>query len=245
VKTSIIAIGYLVNGGATRIDLKNTLASAVPLASGEAKVEAREGVTLVEAKVQNLAQPGTIGTPFLTYVLWAVSVDGRTGNLGEILINDQGSGKLKTTTPLQTFSLFVTAEPYHTVPWPSEVVVLKNELRKNTAGKRVIVEQYTLMKRSQYEQFGNSFVPPTDTKDVPLQMSEARNAIEIAKSSGAEKYAPEIYTKARNSLSVAENLVQIKAGKKEIISAASQTMQLAEDARALAADSAQNARISN
>src|SRR5512139_3982134 len=127
------AIGYVVGGGSTRVDLKAT--GAVPQADGEAKVEARPGITNIEVKVKGMVQPTKLGTEFLTYVLWVVTAEGRTGNSGELLINNSGEGELKTTTPAQTFSLIVTAEPYFAVRQPSEVVVLENEVRKDTKGR--------------------------------------------------------------------------------------------------------------
>jgi len=98
IDNSAIAVGYIVNGGETKIALKET--NVLPKAKGEAKVDAKSDVTRIEAKVENLAQPGRISTEFLTYVLWAVTPDGRTNNLGEILIDEDGNGKLKVTTHL-------------------------------------------------------------------------------------------------------------------------------------------------
>jgi len=236
------AIGYVVNGGSTKIELRST--TGRPEADGEAKVEAREGVTLINAKMRNLAQPGEISAEFLTYVLWAITPDGRTNNLGEIMVNENGDGELKVTSPLQTFSLIVTAEPYHSVRLPSELVVLKNVPRRDTKGTVVAVDTYRLMKRSEYEQHGSPLaLSPDLLKEVPLEMYEARNAIEIARSRGAEKYAPEIYMRAASSLKQAEGLLQAKADRKEIVSVARQSVQFSEDSRALAADRQEQERI--
>jgi len=240
---SVKAIGYQVGGGGTTVDLKGT--DLMPQANGEAKVEAKKGITNIEANIKGLAQPGKLGTEFLTYVLWAVSPDGRTNNLGEIQANNAGEGKLKVTTQLQTFSLFVTAEPYFSVRNPSELVVLENEPRKGTKGKIFIVNDYKLMKRSQYEKMGNPLALSVDLKNVPLEMYEARNSVEIAKSRGADKYAPEIFTKAESSLKTAENALAGKANNKEIMSAARQTVQFSEDARALAVQRQEEERIAN
>ncbi|MGC2197365.1 MAG: hypothetical protein WA628_22010 [Terriglobales bacterium] len=146
---SVKAIGYQVGGGGTKVDLKGT--ELMTQANGEAEVEAKAGATKVEVSIKGLAQPTTLGTEFMTYVLWAVSPDGRTINLGEILTNKNGEGKLSPTTQAQTFSLFVTAEPYFSVRLPSEMLILENDTRKNTKGKIFIVNDYKLMKRSQYE----------------------------------------------------------------------------------------------
>lgn len=241
VSRSITAIGYQVGAGSTTVDLKST--GLVPAASGQAKIEAKAAITTVDAQVEGLTPPLQLGTEFLTYVLWAVSPDGRANNIGEILIDKNGKGRLRGNTQLQTFSLFVTAEPYAKVRQPSEMLVLENQLRKNTKGKVFIVNDYKLMRRSEYAKLGNPLALTLDLKQVPLQMYEARNAVDIAKSRGAEKFAPEIFTKAQASLQMAENALASKSSRDSIISAALQTEQFAEDARALATERQEEARI--
>lgn len=223
------------------LDLKNS--GLVPRATGEAKVEAKPGVTTVEAQVEGLQPPTQLGAEFLTYVLWAVSPEGRSVNLGEVLLDSNGRGKLKATTNLQSFSLFLTAEPYASVRLPSEMLVLENEIRKGVKGRVINVENYPLMKRSQYEKLGNPLALTLDLKNVPLEMYEARNAVEIAVARGADKYAPDIFSKAQGGLKMAENALARKANKKEIISLARQTAQSAEDARALAMERQEQERI--
>jgi len=241
VSKSVTAIGFTVGGGSTKVDLKAT--ALMPQANGEAKVEAKQGKTNIQVDVNDLAQPSKLGAEFLTYVVWVVTPDGRTGNLGELLINREGAGKLSATTPAQTFSMIVTAEPYFAVPLPSEMVVLESAARKNTKGTLFPVTEYKLMKREQYEKLGNPLALTPDLQRVPLEMYEARNAVDIAKSRGAGKDAPEIFSKAQASLQGAEDALAGNAGKKEIISAARQTVQFAEDARALAAQRQEQARI--
>ena len=239
---SIQAVGYQVGGGGTTIDLNGTgLASG----SGEAKVEAKKGITNIEVKVTGLASPNKLGTEILTYVVWVVSPDGRASNVGELITNERGEGNLKATTQLQTFSLFVTAEPYFAVRQPSELVVLENQVRKGTKGKLFTVNDFKLMKRTQYEKMGNPLALSLDLKNVPLEMYEARNAVDIARSRGADKYAQEIFVKADSSLKMAENALARKANKKEVISTARQTIQFSEDARALAAQRQEEERIAN
>lgn len=242
VKT-VQAIGYQVGGGGTKVDLMST--ELMSQASGEAKVTAKSGATEVEVSIKGLLQPTTLGTEFMTYVLWAVSSEGRTSNLGQIFVNKDGEGKLSATTQMQTFSLFVTAEPYFAVRQPSEMVILKNEIRKGTKGKVFIINNYPLMKRSQYEKVGNPLALTLDLQNVPLDVYEARNAVEIAKSRAADKYAPEIFSKAQSSLAMTENSLTNKADKKVIISTARQTAQFAEDARALSVQRQQEERIAN
>jgi outer membrane protein OmpA-like peptidoglycan-associated protein len=242
VKKSVTAIGYQV-GKSTKVDLKGS--DLMPNGGGEAKVQAGTGATSVEAEIQRMTQPSGLGTEFLTYVLWAVSPDGRHNNLGEILVDKDGKGKLNATTPFQTFSLFVTAEPYFAVRQPSELVVLQNDLKKGTKGKIFPVNNYPLMKRSQYQKMGNPLALTLDLKEVPLDMYEARNAVEIAKTRGADKYAPEIFSKAQGSLEIAESSLARKDDRKVVISNARQTVQFSEDARQLTEQRREAERIAS
>jgi outer membrane protein OmpA-like peptidoglycan-associated protein len=229
---TVAAIGYPVGGGGIKVDMVGT--QAAPQASGEAKVEAKTGGTTVELKITGMPQPTSIGAEFLTYVLWTVTPDGTTTNLGQIPMNQNGEGKLDVRAQTQTFALIVTAEPYYAVRMPSEVVVLVNETRKNTKGKIYPDNSYKLMKRGEYAKLGNPLGMTLDLKKVPLDMYEARNAVEIAKARGAEQYAPQVYAKAQSSLQMAENALSQDSGKNQVISSARQTIQFAEDARALA-----------
>jgi outer membrane protein OmpA-like peptidoglycan-associated protein len=197
-------------------------------------VEAKKGGTDVSLKVAGMPQPTVLGAEFLTYVLWTVTPDGTTTNLGEVPIDKTGQGKLDVTAQSQTFALIVTAEPYYAVNIPSELVVLVNETRKNTKGKIYPDNSYKLMRRSEYTKQGNPLALTPDLKKIPLDMYEARNAVEIAKSRGAQQYAPEIFAKAQSSLQMAENALTQDSGKNQVISAARQTIQFAEDARSLA-----------
>ena len=240
---TIHAIGYPVGGGSTMVDLNAT--GLLPQVSGQAKVEAKAGATTVEAKVEGLKPPTSLGAEFLTYVLWAVSPDGRANNLGAVVFDNNGRGQLKATTQLQNFSLFVTAEPYSVVRQPSEMLILENAIRKGTKGKIFIVDDYKLMKRSEYQKLGNPLSLSLDLKNVPLEMYEARNSVEIAKSRGAGQYAPEIFTKAEAALQMAENALTRKLNRKEVMSQAKQTAQFAEDARALSVERQEQERIAN
>jgi outer membrane protein OmpA-like peptidoglycan-associated protein len=241
VKKSIKAVGYEVGGGASKVVFIAT--DVAPNASGEAKVEAKKGGTEIEVKVKGMPQPTALGSEFLTYVVWAVTPDGATTNLGEIAVDKNGEGKLATTTPSQTFAMGVTAEPYFAVQLPSEIVVLVNDTTKKTKGKIYPENSYKLMKRGEYSKLGNPLALTPDLKNVPLDIYEARNAVDIAKSKGAEKYAPEIFSKATSSLQMAENALASSADKGKVITTARQTIQFAEDSRALSTERQEAERI--
>jgi outer membrane protein OmpA-like peptidoglycan-associated protein len=238
---TIAAIGYPVGGGSTKVNMVGT--AAAPQANGEGKVDAKVGGTAIELKLTGMPQPTALGPEFLTYVLWTVTPDGTTTNLGEIPVNQNGQGGLQVKAQSQTFAMIVTAEPYYAVHTPSELVILVNETRKNTKGKIYPDNSYKLMKRSDYSRQGNPLALTPDLKKVPIDMYEARNAVEIAKSRGAEQYAPEIFLKAESSLKSAENVLAQGSDKNQVISAARQTTQFAEDARALSAQRREAERI--
>src|SRR5215472_1151530 len=149
VSKTVHAIGFQVGGGRTKVDMKGT--QLLSGASGEAKIEAKKGLTTIEVSADGMTSPTKFGAEFLTYVLWAVSAEGRTINLGELFTSKTDEAKLNATTQLQTFSLIITAEPYFNVRLPSEMVVAESQIRKDTKGKIFPVSEYKLMKRNQYE----------------------------------------------------------------------------------------------
>jgi outer membrane protein OmpA-like peptidoglycan-associated protein len=241
ISRSIKAVGYEVGGGGTKMVFNGT--AAAPNASGEAKVDAKKGGTDIDLKVQGMPAPTSLGPEFLTYVLWTISPDGSVANQGEIPIDKNGQGKLNGTAQSQTFAMIVTAEPYFAVELPSEVVVLENDTKKNTKGKIYPDNNFKLMKRSQYAKEGNPLALTPDLKAAPLDIYEARNAVAIAKSQGAEKYAPEIFSKASSSLQMAENSLASKEDRKVVITTARQTIQFAEDSRLLTTQRVEAERI--
>jgi len=225
------AISYRNRSGATKIDFAGT--PLMPSAHGEAKVEGKKGYIEIEVEFRNLPEATQFGAEYLTYVLWAITPEGRTSNLGEILRNGT-SGKLDVTTELQAFGLVVTAEPYFAVSRPSDVVVMENVVRSDTAGAIEPIEaKYELLQRGQYEHLANVLDLRVNRK-MPLELYEARNAIQIARTSGADRYATETFEKAESDLKQAEAYRARNAGSKPVTMTARHAVQTAEDARAIA-----------
>src|ERR1700730_6283438 len=202
------AINYRHRSGSTPIDFRGT--SLMPDAKGEAIVNSKQGRIEINAKMEHLSPATQYGPEYLTYVLWAVTPEGRPKNLGEVLLNGSNS-KLEVTTDLQTFGLIVTAEPYFAVTQPSDVVVMENFITKETQGTiEQIDAKYELLQRGQYVLNVNpsELRPiPLDSK-IPLELYEARNAIRIARWTGAERYADDTLQKAQESLQNAEDELQ-------------------------------------
>ena len=145
----------------------------------------------------NLQKPTTFGNEYLTYILWAISPEGRAVNLGEILVGDNHRSKVDVTTDLQAFALVVTAEPYYAVRQPSNVVVIENVVREDTKGTTEAMNaKYELLERGGYIPTGYKFDPVVLNTKLPLEFFEARNALRIAQSEGAESYANDSYQHA-------------------------------------------------
>jgi outer membrane protein OmpA-like peptidoglycan-associated protein len=224
------AINYRHLSGATKIDFHGTI--LLPFAKGEAKVDGRKSAVRIQAQFEKLEPATRFGPEFLTYVLWAVSPEGRADNLGEIQIEGSKS-KLDVTAQLQAFALIVTAEPYFAVTQPSEVVVLENIVRPDTMGSvEEIDAKLDLLQRNQYTYVQANAQPIADPR-VPLGLQEARNAMAVAKAAGAERYAADSFQKASQLIAQAENYHQHKGDKKQLEMTAREAVQTAEDARAI------------
>lgn len=228
------AVSYRHRSGATKIDFQGT--DLMPGAAGEAKVESKRGALEIEVEFSGLDRPTSFGNEYLTYVFWAISPEGRPVNIGEVLVGDNHRSKLDVTTDLQAFALIVTAEPYYAVRRPSNVVVLENAIRPDTVGATEVVEaKFELIDRGGYIPTGYKFDPVILSAKLPLEFFEARNAVRIAQSAGAERYAAESYGKAVNQMSEADGLATGRRTNKKSLSALSrEVVQTAEDAREIA-----------
>jgi outer membrane protein OmpA-like peptidoglycan-associated protein len=229
------AVNYLHRSGGSRIDFKGT--ALMPTGKGSAKVESQRGVINVDADFKEMASPSSFGPEYLTYVLWAISPDGRPVNLGELTLNDYGNGsssKIEATSDIQTFGLIVTAEPYYGVTQPSDVVVLENIARPDTTGVvENISAKYELLPRGVYTK-GAGFVPLKVGKKDPLELYEAENAVQLARVAGADKYSQDSFQKAVDALTQAQRYQAQKPGQKPVITMAREAVVRAEDARVIA-----------
>jgi len=179
----IPAINYFHRSSATTIGFQGT--SLLPQARGSAKVEAHLGRTSIDASFERLTPANGFGPEYLTYVLWAITPEGRPMNLGEVLpTGSKDKNQITVTTDLQAFGLIVTAEPYYAVTMPSDLVVMQNFVEDRTQG---VIEQvnahYSLLPRGAYaETAGRHTVlnPITRNERSPLELYEAMNAVQIA-----------------------------------------------------------------
>ncbi len=198
VQRDLDAVNYLHRSGATRISFKGT--PLLPGAKGEAKVNSERGVITIDANFQGLTPANGFGPEYLTYVLWAITPDGRPSNLGEVLPAGK-KNNIRVTTGLQSFGLIVTAEPYFAVTQPSDVVVLENQIiqDKTNGVLEKVNAHYSLLPRGAYaETDGAKTVanPITRNEKSPLELYEAYNAVRIAQAAGAEQYATDTMNEA-------------------------------------------------
>ena len=238
-------VNYGHRGRPTKIDFRGTV--LLPETRGEATVQSTLGAVQIDTRFKRLDPPTRFGREYLTYVLWALTPDGRAANLGEIVTDEDNRGRLKVTTQLQAFALIVTAEPHFAVTQPSNVVVLENVLRKDTEGKVEDLEvKYELLSRGDYTFHADSSAghhrrPESERKvsldqyEALLALYQARNALQIARAEGAGQYARETFQKAERLLADAESHQAGRAGTRLVVTTAREAAQTAEDARAISA----------
>ncbi|HTV55626.1 MAG TPA: OmpA family protein [Terriglobia bacterium] len=234
VARTIPAVSYRTLRGPTEIGFAGT--TLMPNAAGKAKVTSRRSATEIQAQFKDLSAPSSFGPEYLTYVLWAITPDGRPINVAEIVPHN-GQAKIDVTVNFQAFGLVVTAEPYFAVTRPSDVVVLQNYVTNKTEGKvEEVNARYELLKRGQYVANVSSgeVHPFTMSSKIPLALYEAENAVNIARWSGAEEHAADTFDKAEGLLTQAQDYQARKAGRKPVMMTAREAVQTAADARAIA-----------
>lgn len=234
VQRTLDVVNYSVSRGRTTVRFVGT--NLLPQAGGEARVNPANGKTEISASFNNLTPANGFGQEYLTYVLWAISVDGRPQNLGEVEIDNRGRNRIDVTTSLQSFGMIVTAEPYFAVSHPSDVVVLQNVFTDRTRGELQEANiNYQLLPRGLFAPTAGSRTvlrPVTNNGQTPLALYQARNAQRIALATGADKYAPDIMREVAQSLENAEELNSARRpDRRAVITAARQATQRAEDAR--------------
>lgn len=243
VERTMKAINYAYRSGPTTIDFRGTV--LLPKAKGQAIVESKQGRTEIEAHFEGLAAPQGFGLEYMTYVLWAITPEGRPRNLGEVVANSSDKANLHVTTDLKAFGLLVTAEPYSAVRQPGDVVVAENYVREDTIGKiEEINVKYDLMPRGHYTwNMSNQLkaevanAPKVSMKkyEALLELYQAQNAVAIARNAGANTYAPNTFSKAEALLTEAQQLNANKnADSHSVVDSAREAAQTAEDARQIA-----------
>jgi outer membrane protein OmpA-like peptidoglycan-associated protein len=243
VSRTVKAVNYRHRSGATTIDLGGT--ALLPNARAEAKVESKQGYIEIEVEFDDIGSPASkFGPEYLTYVMWAVTPEGRATNLGEVILNGTKS-KLNVTTELQSFALIVTAEPYFAVSQPSDAVVMENVIRPDTRGRIEEVEaRYELLQRGVYTLNVSPGQAPERAPDprTPLTLLQARNAVDIARYAGADRYAADTFEKARKLLDQAEDYHRRKQTRPTSM-VARESVQTAEDARMITVKRVEEERL--
>ena len=238
VSRTIEAVNYRHLGGETKVDMVGT--TLMPQAKGDAHVDSRHGRVVISSKVDKIGPATQFGPEYLTYVMWAITPEGRAQNLGELPLKDDHA-QLDVTTDLQTFGLIITAEPYFAVTTPSDVVVMENKVLPDTKGQTSeVTAKYELLPRGQYVKTESAAGVKLLVEDVehdhhkvPLGLLEARNAIRLAQAAEADQYAADSMAKAQASLDRAEDYYRRKQWK-PVETAARDAAQNAEDARVIA-----------
>ena len=224
---------YRLQGGSTKVDFRGS--DLLQGARGEAKVEGKKTNFEIDAKFDGIEDATKFGLEYLTYVLWAVSPQGRPVNLGELTLDQSGKARVKAFTDLQTFGMIVTAEPYFAVTQPGNMVVMESA-PINGAATENIDAKYELVTRGTYSST-NAHIQDAIfgiDRNTPLELFEARNAVRIAHIAEADKYAASILSKAGQQLMHTEEVYRQKQNKAAVEAAAKEAVETAEEARLMA-----------
>ena len=237
------AINYRLLSGDMKVDLFGT--RLLPNGKGEATVSGEKGYLVIDVRLHGMEAATKFGSEYLTYVLWAITPEGQARNLGEVQIDGEDT-RMEMTTELQAFALVVTAEPYYAVTQPSELVVIENASRAGSKGSvDTIPANYTSVKRGAYVASESAFREQRLESGVPLELAEARNAVELARIAGADSYAADTYEKARRQLVDAEAALEQRQPVHQVMMPARQAVQTAEVARLSALRRRDEARVEN
>jgi outer membrane protein OmpA-like peptidoglycan-associated protein len=230
---TIPTVNYRPRSGDTELDMVGT--ALMPRARGEIEVSGKKGYIEINGMFDRLEPPTRFGPEYLTYVMWAITPEGRATNLGELQIKDER--RIRVTTELQSFGLIVTAEPYFAVTQPSDVVVMENAVRRGTDGRvETIDAKYELLKRGSYvmnQNYADLKVKPPEP-GTQLDLAQARNAVALARVAGAPEFAADTFAKADALLQEAEQARERRRGGNAVQQPARQAAQTAEDARIIA-----------
>jgi outer membrane protein OmpA-like peptidoglycan-associated protein len=209
-------------GPKSKLDLRPT--PLVKDGKGDAVVEYQNGNARIDVKVEDLPPPPKLG-PYTTYILWALTPDGRASNQGVLGDIDGGKGKLETQYSAPQFALIVTAEPHFAVSAPSDMIVLYNVADKLKGTETKVT---TLSERADYSRL----TPIGVSKAHPADLIAAEYSIAIAGAAGADRYASSLYSTAQQKLSAAETATTGKGSDRRHAPALAREAVLAgEDAR--------------
>ena len=184
--------------------------SRAPEATMVAEVQYREGQANMDIKFRNMKPAILFDGDVTCYVLWAVTRDGATENLGELWVRDDAD-TVEYSTGLKSFAMVVTAESHPLVSSPSELVMFWSEAAK---AKKAPSDAF---KFSAFEPAPKIDYPSVARviwdRDQPLDLRQAEKAHELAVAAGAEEYAPSVLRRASTVLAQARNFTTGKKNK--------------------------------
>jgi hypothetical protein len=236
IERTTTVISYAKHVGVANVEMQST--PGLPRAIGAVGIERRGDHVEIRAEFSGLPAATRFGPEYLTYVIWAITRDGAAINLGEVVLNEKKSMSTGKTN-IAEFGIIVTAEPYFAVSRPSEVVVMESTFGEDLIGLEHSVTKYQSLRSGIY----TANVPPSQRKPMrmdsttPLELYEARHALWIAQWAGADERAADLFDKALRLLQRAEAFHASTGDTNQVVSAARESIQMAENARVAALNS--------
>ena len=191
---------------------------------GGADIQYENGNAEIAAEIKHMPPPALLG-PYTTYVLWALTPDGRASNEGVLTGAEGGSGSIQTQHAASQFALIVTAEPHFAVSAPSKMVVLYN-VGKDVRGAETKIA--SLFERADY-----GGLKPITAEGRPIELIQAEYSLAIAAAAGAKEFVPNQYSAAEAKLLAARTAWASKksADRNSARGVAREAVVLGEDAR--------------
>jgi outer membrane protein OmpA-like peptidoglycan-associated protein len=239
-----MAISYP-EGPSLSVKFKGT--NRLPKANGEAKVERKRGATEIEIELDEMKPAASFGGDYATYVLWVVSPEGQTGNVGEFILRGNRA-KLNVSTPQQTFAMFITAEPHFLVSTPSRFVVLENTRpTSNLTGQ--MIKDSTIKYRAyegSYDFRRETLTGETEAKgETRSDVRQAMVSVKLAERAGAKDFAGSELEKARIALEKTLEASEANVDPKQLMILGHETVRLSVEAEKRARERSFQAALDN
>ena len=239
------ALAIIYPEGPSSIGVKFKGTERLPRASGEAKVQRKKGSTEIEIEVDEMKPATYFGGDYATYVLWVVSPEGHTDNAGEFILQGNRS-KLNVSTPLDTFGMFVTAEPHFLVEVPSRFIVLENTRPANNLTGRMLDASNIKYRGFEgiYNAVQETLVNDREVKgETRSDVRQAKVSLMLAERARAEKFAPNEYAQAKSSFQKVAEAAEANVDKRILMTMGHETVRLAVAAEKLAKERSMQAAL--
>ena len=195
------------------VELRMIHSRRVPSATMKAKFRFQEGQMRIDVSYTKMKPAVLFGGEITSFVLWAVSRDGKAENLGELWVRPgKPDDTLRFSTGQRTFALMVTAEPYYQIDKPSDSLIFWNAGSQDPQAASSPISFTDLGEPSQMGIERLDFVK-YDGK-TPLDILQAEKTYETAERMKAGDYASALMGDAMTTLQQARQMARSSSSRR-------------------------------